>query len=405
MVKYSGIEKTEEKNMYLRNKRIRNFKIINFILALITVANMTLAVSFEIYLAVRYQGDTFTLIHARNTSDFIFWIIAGPIILFHLYRSRSRMEDATFYSGYFEGDLDGTVSAEDLAEVTGKKISKIKRQLNYFPKIYMKNYTCKDGSAILASKTVTCDCQSCGGVFEKKLYFTGECPYCGSSDLQARILTDGKFYSISNEMKGKTKSYTYYTSKTLPQKQILFPILMGISLFIMAICIGDFFTSLGHYNDHDYLVSVIMDPESNLHSFELVNYDLIYSMITCGFIVAALIPVLINRIRRLIFVKTADTTAVFLSTRKTPFISASSLPSDNKKNGEEKLSLVRHSIRCGYLKNCTIEKHGGVLQLALAKKIVKDRCPNCGGAIVGAVDKDYICRYCDSKIMDVVVKK
>ena len=51
------------------------------------------------------------------------------------------------------------------------------------------------------------------------------------------------------------------------------------------------------------------------------------------------------------------------------------------------------------------EKHSGELQVALAKKIVKDRCPNCGGPIVGAADADYICRYCDSKIMDVVVKK
>ncbi len=46
-----------------------------------------------------------------------------------------------------------------------------------------------------------------------------------------------------------------------------------------------------------------------------------------------------------------------------------------------------------------------VKYVALGKQIVKDRCPNCGGAIVGAADKDYICRYCGSKIMDVIVKK
>ena len=38
-------------------------------------------------------------------------------------------------------------------------------------------------------------------------------------------------------------------------------------------------------------------------------------------------------------------------------------------------------------------------------KTYEDICPNCGGAIVGAADKDYICRYCGSKIMDVIVKK
>jgi Zn finger protein HypA/HybF involved in hydrogenase expression len=217
--------------MYLREKRILVFKIFNVIFAVITIANLLLSVSYEIYLAVRYPSDPFTMMHARNTQDFIFWIIAGPIILIHLYRSRSRIEDATFYSGYFEGDLDGIVSAEDLSEVTGKTPEKIKKQLKRFPKIYMKNYTYKDGSAELSSKIVTCDCLSCGGVFEKKLYFTGECPYCGSSDLQARILTDGKFYSISNELKGKPKSYSYYTAKSLNAKKGLFPLLMGLCIF------------------------------------------------------------------------------------------------------------------------------------------------------------------------------
>ncbi len=391
--------------MYLREKRILVFKIFNVIFAVITIANLLLSVSYEIYLAVRYPSDPFTMMHARNTQDFIFWIIAGPIILIHLYRSRSRIEDATFYSGYFEGDLDGIVSAEDLSEVTGKTPEKIKKQLKRFPKIYMKNYTYKDGSAELSSKIVTCDCLSCGGVFEKKLYFTGECPYCGSSDLQARILTDGKFYSISNELKGKPKSYSYYTAKSLNAKKGLFPVLMGLCIFGMIICAGIFFSSLGHYDDHDYYVSMIMDPESNLHSYELVKYELIYSMITFGFIFAGLIPVLLNRIRKIGFVKIADLTAGFLATRKTPFIDPSTLPSLKKSDDSEKLGNVRHTIRAGYLNHCTIEKHGGALQVALAKKIVKDRCPNCGGAIVGAVDKDYICRYCDSKIMDVVVKK
>ena len=59
----------------------------------------------------------------------------------------------------------------------------------------------------------------------------------------------------------------------------------------------------------------------------------------------------------------------------------------------------------GYLKNCILERHSGVLEVALAKKIVKDKCPSCGGPITGASDRDYICQYCGAKIMDVVTKK
>ena len=40
---------------------------------------------------------------------------------------------------------------------------------------------------VLASKIEKCECKNCAGVFEKKVYFTGICPYCGGSDLFAKI--------------------------------------------------------------------------------------------------------------------------------------------------------------------------------------------------------------------------
>ena len=39
------------------------------------------------------------------------------------------------------------------------------------------------------------------------------------------------------------------------------------------------------------------------------------------------------------------------------------------------------------------------------KKIVKDTCPSCAAPITGAVTKDYVCKYCNNKIMNVIVKK
>ena len=391
--------------MYLRKGNITFFKVSNIILATIAIANLIVGIAFEVFLVVRYWGDSYTIMHAKATPEFIFWIIFGPLLLIHVAKSSANIGDATFYSGYFEGDLDGLVSAEELAEVTGRPVKKIKHQLKWFPKIYMKNFKYADGTAELASKTVTCDCLSCGGVFEKKVFFTGECPYCGSSDLQARVLTDGKFYSISNELKGQPKTYSYYTAPNLDTKKILFPILLGISLFVIVICLITGIDTLTKYNDHDYLVSVILDPTNHRYDRENIHYDMIYSRLADFFIIVGLIPIAIKRLRKIGYVKIANVIAAFLTRVKTPFVGAEKLPAYGNTGDAKKMNLIFRSLKKGYLRNCTIEKHGGELQVALAKKIVKDRCPNCGGPIVGAADKDYICRYCDSKIMDVVVKK
>lgn len=391
--------------MYLREKTILFYKICNVIIAAAAIFNIIISVAMEVYLVVRYWGDPDTILHAKATPEFFFWCIAGVLLLIHVIRSKNRIGDATFYSSYFESDLDGYVSAGELAEVTGKKVKKIKKYLKHFPLLYMKNYTFTGEGAELASKTVTCDCLSCGGIIEKKIYFTGECPYCGSSDLQARILTDGKFLHISNELKGKPKSSEYYKHNNLTAKKAFFAVLLGLSLFVITICVFIAIDNIVHYNDKEYLNSILLDPDSHLQSYELIHYEMIYSILACFAFIIGLIPVAINRLRRLGLIGVAEITAPGLARCKTPFISPKDLPTYKSDDEARKIDHVRRTIKAGYLKHCTLEKHSGELKLALAKKIVKDRCPNCGGPIVGAADADYICRYCDSKIMDVVVKK
>ena len=391
--------------MYLKKNVITFLKIKNILLAIIAIANLIVATAFQIFLVVRYWGDTYTIMHAKGTSEFIFWIIAGPIILIHVVLSSSNIGDAFFYSGYFEGDLDGYVTADELAEVTGRPANKVTKQLKSFPHIYMKNYVFRDGGAELASKTTTCECLSCGGIIEKKIFFTGECPYCNSSDLRARVITDGKYYSITNEVKGKPQNFEYYSGKRLTTKRVLFPVLMGLTLFVMLICLIIAIYNMVKYNDHDYLVSIILDPNDHRYDFENIHYDMVYSILACACIIIGLIPVLVKRIRKITLVNVAYVMADFLKKVITPFVSASKLPSYKSTGARKKINLIFNSLKKGYLQHCTIEKHGGTLQVALGKEIVKDRCPNCGGAIVGAADKDYICRYCGSKIMDVIVKK
>ena len=64
-----------------------------------------------------------------------------------------------------------------------------------------------------------------------------------------------------------------------------------------------------------------------------------------------------------------------------------------------------NTIKEGYLRGCTPEKHGGTLRIALAKQIVKDRCPGCGAPIVGAITENHSCRYCGRLIFGVIRKK
>ena len=62
-------------------------------------------------------------------------------------------------------------------------------------------------------------------------------------------------------------------------------------------------------------------------------------------------------------------------------------------------------IKKGFLRNCTLEYHDNKVKLSLAKKLVKDKCPYCDAAIVGAIDSNYKCNYCGNIIMDAVEKK
>ena len=391
--------------MYLREKRIRVIKIINYILAFFTIVNLIASVSWELYLVYRYWGDFDTVVHAKATPDFIFWVIAGPLILFCVFKTASYIEDAVFYSNYFEGDLDGTVDYHELAEVNGVRAGKVRFELRWFIYVFMKNYIFKDGKAILESKTVTCTCRNCAGVLEKKLFFTGECPYCGSSDLNAKVVTDGRFYSISSEVKGTPKKYDYYTVKGLYGKKIFFAILMGISLFIILISAFIAGENIENYNNMDYLRSVILDPDDHRYSYEQIRYDIVDNVIFCVFIVLGLIPVFISRVKRIGYLTIADINAKYFANVKTPFVKASSLPSYRNVSDKRKLRLMRKAIQKGYLKHCSLEKHGGILQAALGKTITKDKCPSCGASITGAAYKDYVCKYCGKKIMDVVVKK
>ena len=145
--------------MYLREKRIKILKIKNVILAAIGIFCIATSVFVMVSLISHYHDDLQTVLEARATPDCVKAVIIGAVCLVIAGRSRRLIEDANFYSGYFEGDLSGYISYGDLAEVTGKNADRVKRQLHFFRKIYMKGYEPKivnhTEQVVLNSKNVS----------------------------------------------------------------------------------------------------------------------------------------------------------------------------------------------------------------------------------------------------------
>jgi len=395
--------------MYLKEKMIRFLKIRNVIFAVISIFNIITSTSILISLTKYYWGDFDTVIHAKATPSCVADIIIGIILLVISQKSKRRIQDANFYSGYFEGNLDGYIEYSELAEVTGQTEKKVKKQLSSLSRFYMKNYELKtiDGTEqiALSSKKYTCECKSCGAQIEKSIYFTGVCAYCGSSDLFANVLTNDRFYIITNSLSDCIQKPQYYSAKNLNRKKVFFILLLALGIFTTILFSAMFMDYMGKYNDKEYLTKVLL---SDIHasSFANIKADLAEMMIWDVIIIAAFIPIIRNRIKKIKHLHVAQICSEYFSKCRIPFINASDIPSANMlQDKNTKLEKVRTALRYGYLKNSTLEKHNDKLVIALAKKIVKDRCPSCAAPITGAVDEHYRCQYCNNMIMNVIIKK
>ena len=394
--------------MYIRDKLIKFLKIKNVIFIIAGIFNVAVSVYTLISLFSTYR-DMEIVMEAKAAPGSIMSIKIGITLLIIAVISRHLIGDANFYSSYFEGDLDGYIKYSDLAEVTGKNKYIVMLQLCFFRLIYMKGYTLKfsDNSEqiILNSKKCLCECKNCGAPIEKRIYFTGICSYCGSSDLFARVLTDNKFYSIQNNVSDGVKKPGFYTSKNLTARKVLFPIFLVLGLSVVCIFTMMCLDYISKYNDKDYLTEVLLSGKS-YSSFELIKREIMDMIIWDIVFIIAFIPLICSIIKKMICVYTADDCSCYFSRCKTPFVDIEKLPiRKNKSSEKRKVKSVNSALRHRYLINCTFEKHDGNLKLALAKKVVKDQCPSCGAPIVGAVDEHYIGKYCDNIIMGVISKK
>ena len=257
----------------------------------------------------------------------------------------------------------------------------------------------------LYSKRALCQCRNCGAQIEKRIYFTGVCPYCHGSDIFARVLTDNRVYSISNSVDQGVSHPDFYTGKGIRGRLGGHTAGLCVSLVIMLINLFMTMDLFSKYNDQNYLKKQLLAGKLRMNSIELEKADLMNTIIFALVIAVLMIPPMVIAISHLRDAINAIHCSRHFAKCPSPTVRLETVPiglfTDNPKR---KLKSIRRAIRAGYLKNCSIEKHGGTLQIMLAKRVVKDACPNCGAPIVGAVNENYQCPYCRKKLMGVLVK-
>ena len=407
--------------MYLRNGLIGFLKVKNIILLILGIFFAAASTSNMAELTVYYFGDWYTIINAESTPGSIALFLIGVMTIICSRGSRRLINDACFFSSYFEGDLNGYVDFAELAEITGKTTAQIKSRIALMQLLYMKNFRViktvnyRYPEIIeLYSKTVTCSCRSCGGWMEKRVYFTGMCPYCGSSDLTAQVVSGQRVYFINDNTNRKPDNPDYYKAPSLNVKRIAYAIGFGIALFFVFIFLIVFLNFVSNYNNDEYLRKTLLSGRS-YSSFELIKASMMNVIIFSAFGLVAVGSALVFTFVRMLSIENAQRYAHRFAQIPTPFISISEWAQISRANSplgqssgitpEWVYKKIVKSIKEGYLRGCSPENHGGVLRIALAKQIVKDRCPGCGAPIVGAVTENYACRYCGRIITGVIRKQ
>ena len=106
--------------MYLKNSFISFLKVKNVVFLILGVFLVSTSVAIITQLIVGYFGDWSTILHAQAFPESVILIIIGIVLIVCSRISRKLINDAVFFSGYFEGDLNGYVDFAELAEVTAK---------------------------------------------------------------------------------------------------------------------------------------------------------------------------------------------------------------------------------------------------------------------------------------------
>lgn len=389
--------------MYLREKRMFILGIKNIIIYITGVLFAVASLFIFVYNNVRFSGDL-DRIMAANARDAVFPIFTASIAALGLaLLSRWLMGEARFYSNYFELDLDGYITYNDLSQVTGKSSTFTMLLLSILKPLYMKGFSLdnrnKYHQIILDSKTYECQCRSCAAIIEKKVYFTGICSYCGSSDLNAKVIMGERFYNINTDIKQGFGNPQYYMGKHIRGKKIAY---ISCAFLCISIALINFMYAMDritHSTDKEYLRKAF----GRYISYEYVHREALTNAAFGFCFMIAFATIGIITLLKVVKLSRAMKGAFLLSKQTKPFIDITFLRKNfHKRKPFSKLKSIQ---KCGYMRGFTFENHNKKIMLAVAKQIVKDKCPGCAAPITGAVYEDYICSYCGNKIMGVIRKQ
>ena len=136
--------------------------------------------------------------HAEEDIFFVFLLILALMIISIVVAIRAihykkSIDNVYMYVRYFEGDLDGYIYISDMTNVFGKRPDEIYKELNdLIRRKFLINVFIRDHEGrkqiVLESMIAKCECKNCGAIIDKRVYFAGVCPYCGSSDIHAELI-------------------------------------------------------------------------------------------------------------------------------------------------------------------------------------------------------------------------
>jgi Zn finger protein HypA/HybF involved in hydrogenase expression len=171
--------------MYINASRVKIKKVKNEILLAVGIAGLIIFGGTFIFCLFENEYNS-------EVISFIFMMIS-ILIIYKAIKNRTIISSIYFYYRYFEGDLNGYINISDMVNVIGKSENEIKNELTkLLKKKYMENFIIKQNQegyqVILQSKTEKFECKNCGAIINKSVHFTRTCPYCGGSDLFAKLI-------------------------------------------------------------------------------------------------------------------------------------------------------------------------------------------------------------------------
>jgi len=144
---------------------------------------------FVSFAVLAYSG----IEHVFLNNIILLFLVIHILLILKAIKMKKFTDMVYFYARYFEGDLDGYIFIANMVNLAGKDEFTIYRDLNrMLKKGILTNFFIRDYNGrkqiVLESMIKKCECKNCGAIIDKRIFFTGVCPYCNGSDIFAETI-------------------------------------------------------------------------------------------------------------------------------------------------------------------------------------------------------------------------